>query len=105
MDLTFWYGTTERIGLKETMRREEAGNRAREERMMPLPVMNEEDLVRIVKRQKNGKAAGVDGVKAEAMKFLIRNRKIRRGLLTAFNKCLKEKIDGNWLESNTTMLP
>ena len=73
--------------------------------MRPLPVMNEEDLVRIVKKQKNGKAAGIDGVKAETMKFMIKNRKIRRGLLTAFNKCLKEKIDKNWLESYTTMLP
>merc|ERR1711984_55772 len=92
MDLTFWYGTTEEIGLKETMRREEAENRSRgEERSMPVPVMNEEDLVRIVKKQKNGKAAGIDGVKAETMKFMVRNKKIRRGLLTAFNKCLKEK--------------
>ena len=73
--------------------------------MMPLPIMTEEDMVSIIKRQKNGKAAGVDGIKAETMKFMIRNRKIRRGLLKAFNKCLKEKVNGTWLESYTTMLP
>ena len=41
--------------------------------MMPLPVMTEEDMIRIVKRQKNGKAAGIDVVKAETMKFMIKN--------------------------------
>ena len=106
MDLTFLYESKDVIGLKETMRREEAENRARgEEKMMPLPIMREEDLIRIVKKQKNGKATGVDGVKAETMKALIKNKKIRKGLLCAFNKCLKEKVNANWLESNTTMIP
>merc|ERR1712030_153784 len=106
MDLTFWYGSKNTIGLKEIMRREDEENRANGgSKMMPIPVMTEEEMMKIIKRQKNGKAAGMDGVKAETMKFMIRNRKIRRGLLTAFNKCLKEKIDKNWLESYTTMLP
>ena len=39
------------------------------------------------------------------MKHMIKNRKIRRGLVNAFNKCLKEKVHPNWLESYTTMLP
>ena len=73
--------------------------------MMQIPVMREEDLVRIVKRQKNGKAAGTDGVKTEVMKHMIRNKKIRKGLVSAFNKCLKEKVHPDWMESNTTMLP
>ena len=72
---------------------------------MPLPVMQEEDLVRIVERQKNGKAAGTDGVKTEEMKHMVKNRRIRRELVNAFNKCLKEKVHPNWMESNTTMLP
>ena len=74
-------------------------------RMMPLPVMKEEDLIRIIKRQKNGKAAGTDGVKTETMKHMVKNKKIRKGLVNAFNKCLKEKVHPNWMESNTTMLP
>ena len=106
MDLTFWYGSDKTVGLKEIMRREEAENRANgESKMMPLPIMKEEEMMNIIKRQKNGKAAGIDGIKAETMKFITRNRKIRRGLLNAFNKCLKEKVCANCLESYTTMLP
>ena len=76
MDLTFWYGSESKIGLKETMRRRDIENRNRgEEKMMPLPVMTEEDMIRIVKRQKNGKAAGIDGVKAETMKFMVKTKK------------------------------
>ena len=106
MDLSFWYGTRNRRGLKEEMRKEDEENVANGgSRMMPLPIMQEEDLVRIVGKQKNGKAAGTDGVKTEVMKHMIKNRRIRRGLVNAFNKCLKEKVHPNWMESNTTMLP
>merc|ERR1712030_56784 len=38
-------------------------------------------------------------------KFITRNKKIRKGLLNAFNKYLKEKVNADWLESYTTMLP
>ena len=106
MSLTFWYGSANTIGLKERKIRENIENMNRGEgRMMPLPEMKEEDLIRIVKKQKNGKAAGVDGVKAETMKHMIRNRKIRKALVTAFNKSLKEPVNRRWLESYTTMLP
>ena len=106
MDLTFWYGARNEVGLKETMRREDEENmRNGGSRMMPLPIMQEEDLIRIVGRQKNGKAAGTDGIKTEMMKHMIKNKKIRKGLVNTFNKCLKEKVHPNWLESNTTMLP
>ena len=106
MDLTFWYGSSRKIGLKERMRRENEENIANGgSKMMPAPIMKEEDMVRIIKRQKNGKAAGTDGVKAETMKHMIGNKKIRKGLLNAFNKCLKERIHPDWLESCTTMLP
>jgi len=106
VDWTFWYGTRGRPGLKEEMRKEDEEDIANGgSRMMPLPVMKEEDLVRIIKRQKNGKAAGTDGVKTETMKHMVKNKKIRKGLVNAFNKCLKEKVHPNWMESNTTMLP
>ena len=41
-------------------------------KMMELPVMKEDDLIRIVNKQKNNKAAGVDRVKAEVMKHMIK---------------------------------
>ena len=54
---------------------------------------------------KNNKAAGVDGVKAEVMKHMVRNRKIRKALLAGFNRSLKEPVHRRWMESYTTMLP
>merc|ERR1711895_252912 len=75
MDLSFWYGTRNRMGLKEEMRREDEENVANGgSRMMPLPIMQEEDLVRIIGRQKNGKAAGTDGVKTEVMKHMVKKQ-------------------------------
>ena len=71
---------------------------------MPLTEKKEADLIRIVKKQKNNKAAGIDGVRAEAMKHMVRNKKIRKALVTAFNRSLKEKVNRRWLESYTTML-
>merc|ERR1712030_298668 len=89
MSLTFWFGSASTMGLKERKIRENIDNMNRGEgRMMPLPEMKEEDLIRIVKKQKNGKAAGIDGVKAERMKHMVKIRKIRKGLVTAFNKFL-----------------
>ena len=85
MNLDFWYGTTSTMGLKEKKIKENIENmNGGQGRMMPLPEMKEEDLVRIVRKQKNNKAAGVDGVKAETMKHMIKNKKIRKGLVTAF---------------------
>ena len=87
--MDFWYGTEEDMGLKERKVRENIENMNRGQgRMMPLPVMKEEDLIRIVRKQKNNKAAGVDGVKAEVMKHMVKNRKIRKALLAGFNKSL-----------------
>ena len=74
-------------------------------KMMKLPVMKEDHLIRIVNKQKNNKAAGVAGVKAEVMKHMIRNKKIRKALLIGFNKSLKEPVHRRWMESCTTMQP
>merc|ERR1712055_965928 len=72
---------------------------------MKEPKMTEKELVNIVNGQKNGKAAGVDGVRAELLKSLIKNSTIREYLLKCCNKVLDEKIQENWLRSNTTMIP
>ena len=50
VDWTFWYGGRNNPGLKEEMRKEDEEDRMNgESRMMPLPIMEEEDLIRIVK--------------------------------------------------------
>ena len=60
MDLTFWYGSNGKIGLKEIMRRENEENIANGgSKMMPAPIMKEEDMVRIIKKnRKTGKQQG-----------------------------------------------
>ena len=53
MSLDFWYGTANTMGLKEKKIKENIENMNRGEgKMMPLPEMKEEDLVRIIKKTK-----------------------------------------------------
>ena len=66
-------------------------------KIMKIPVMKEEDLTRIFNKQRNGKAAGIDGVKAESMKHMIKNKKITLHLLQCFNKYLNDNIHKDWL--------
>ena len=40
---------------------------------MKLPLIREEEMMDVIKKMKNGKAAGVDGVSAELMKFITKN--------------------------------
>ena len=94
IELEFWYGNEEEIGLKEKMEREEVTRRNKGERkIMEKPIMTEEDLVRIVQKQKSGKAAGIDEVRVEVMKQKIENRSIRKSLTRACNQCLEEKVN------------
>ena len=80
--LDFWYGTEEEMGLKEKKVRENIENMNRgQSNMMTNPIMKDEDLIRLVNKQKNVKAAGVDGIKAEVMKHMIKNDRIRKALL------------------------
>ena len=72
---------------------------------MKIPKITEEELTKRVNELKNGKAAGTDGVRGEVYKHMVKNRKIRKALVTAFNRSLKEKVNRRWLESYTTMLP
>ena len=60
--------------------------------------------MRIVKKQKSGKAVGVDGIRAEVMKQMIENKNIRKSLTRACNQYLDEKVNRRWLESKTTMM-
>ena len=72
---------------------------------MKLPEMSEKELMDIVKNLKNGKAAGVDGIRAELMKYILNNHTIRKHALKCFNKVLYENIQEDWLRSNSTMIP
>ena len=105
MDLGFSYVNEEEMGMEENMEREEVDRRNRREgKIMEKTTMTEEDLVRIVKKQKSGKAAWIDGVRAEVMKQMLENRSIRKSLTRACNLCLEEKVNRRWLESKTTMI-
>ena len=70
MDLTFWYGGQNCIGKKKETEEEK---KQENNKIMKEPKMTEKELVNIVNGQKNGKAAGVDGVRAELQKSLINN--------------------------------
>ena len=55
ISLEFWYGNETTEGLKKEKVREEIENwNQGQSRMMPKPVMTEEDLIRLVKTQRNG---------------------------------------------------
>ena len=73
--------------------------------IMKIPVMSEEELVDIVSKMKNGKAAGVDGVRAELIKYIIKNDIIKNHMLKCCNRVLEERVQEDWLRSNTTMIP
>ena len=62
-------------------------------------------MMDVIKNMKNGKAAGVAGVSAELMKFITKNEDIRKYMLKCCNNVLKEKVQEDWLLSNTTMIP
>ena len=64
---------------------------------MKEPQMTEKELVTIVNKQRNEKAVGVDGVRAEVLKFLIKSKNIEDQYLKCWNKCLDEIIKNDWL--------
>ena len=92
MDLTFWYWGENCIGKKKELEEKQENSE-----IMKEPKMTEKELVTIVSGQKNGKAAGVDGVRAELLKSLIKNSTIREHLLKCCNRCLNESVQEDWL--------
>ena len=102
IDLSFWYGKEDQIGKKEEMEEKEKQG---DMEIMKIPVMTEDELVNIVRKMKNGKAAGIDGIRAELMKYIVRNDTIRKHILKCCNKVLEEKVQEDWLRSNTIMIP
>ena len=47
----------------------------------------------------------LDGIRAELIKHLIKNVSIRKHMIKCCNKVLEEKVQEDWLRSNTTMIP
>ena len=48
--------------------------------IMKLPKIEEEELVEVVNSMKNGKASGVDGIRSELMKYIIKDEQIKNTL-------------------------
>ena len=102
VDLSFWHGTDSMKGKREEMEEEEEkGNSG----IMKLPIIEEKEMMDIIKKMKNGKAAGVDGIRAELMKHITRNDSIRKHMVKCCNNVLNEKVQEDWLQSKTTMIP
>ena len=87
--------------LNTLRKREKAG----ELDLMRFPHIEEEEIVSVIGKMKNGKATGVDGISAELMKLLIKDDEIRKHIVKCFNRVLKEKVHEDWLISKTTMIP
>ena len=93
-DLTFWYGGEGCIGKKREMEEKEKDE---DSGIMKEPQMTEKELVTIVNKKRNVKAAGVDGVRAELLKHLIKNKTIREHLLRCCKRCLDERVQEDWM--------
>ena len=72
--------------------------------IMKLPVIEESELTETFNNMRNGKAAGIDGIKSELMKYIIRDDDIRKHSTKCFNNILKEKVHKYLLTSITTMI-
>ena len=59
--------------------------------MMKIPIMTTEDFIRLANKQKSGKAAGTDGIKAEVFKHLCKNKEIIKAMVKAINNIPFEK--------------
>ena len=98
-DFSFWYG---KGGKREAMLVEEKEENSE---IMKFPEIEEKELVDTINGMRNGKAAGIDGIKSELMKFIIKDDKIKKHTLKCFNSILKEPIHKDWCTSITTMIP
>merc|ERR1711888_123855 len=73
-----WYGNNKNKGwrisyvsyLDNLIKKEE------EKKIMQIPIINEEELLERSNNLKNGKAAGIDGVKGEVIKKMMKDKKI-----------------------------
>ena len=86
-DFSFWYG---KEGLMEKMLNEEKEGNSK---IMKFPIIEEKEFTDAINQMKNGKASGIDGIRAEIMKFLIKDEEIRKYAIIRFNNAKKEQIN------------
>ena len=60
--------------------------------IMKFPIIEEEELMTVIKNMKNGKASGIDRVSAELMKHITKNEVIKKNMVKCINIVLKEQI-------------
>ena len=99
VDFSFWYGEN---GIMKQMLQEA---RKENSEIMKFPIIEEEELVTTINNMRNGKAAGIYGIKSELMKYIIMDEEIKKYTTKCYNSILKEKTHEDWLESVTTMIP
>ena len=46
--------------------------------IMQIPEISEEELVATINNMRNGRAAGIDGIRSELMKFIVKDETIRK---------------------------
>ena len=102
-----WRGDSKEKGLKVRYQNfiRKRKNQRKTDIMMEIPKITEKELIKRINELKNGKAAGTDGVRAEAYKQIINNKKIRKAMVRSINQLWYEReLPRRWRESNTTMI-
>ena len=68
--------------------------------------VNEEEVKKVLEKLKTGKAAGLEGLKAELYKELINDRRAIEKLTASYKKVLEVKHEPTeWKKSKTIMIP
>ena len=68
--------------------------------------ISEEEVRKVIEKLKTGKSAGLDGLRAELYKELIKDRRAIEKLTVSYKKVLEEKQEpSEWKKSKTIMIP
>ena len=71
------------------------------DKVMSIPIITEEELLERARELKNGKAAGIDGVKGEVIKRMIKDKKMRIWVSAINTFWNGNQIPQKWTESVT----
>ena len=82
------------VGYLDNLKHNGEGNK-----IMQIPEINEEELLERTNKLKNGKASGIDGVKGEILKKMMKDNKIRKIWVSAINGFWNSKsLPEKWTE-------